>query len=75
MFQPGDTFPKTGQPVLEVLRSKHPHPTPPTGRSLDDYRGKPLAMVTEDITYVIVATVARQLLVSVEPGGVDSMSL
>ena len=75
LFQPGDTFPKTGQPVLEVLRSKQPKSCHPTALILDAYGGKPLAMVTVNITNETVATVARKLLGSAGPGGVYSASL
>ena len=59
LFQPGYTRPKTGQPVLEVLRSKHPKARPPTARSLDAYGGKPPAIVTVKIIDATVATVTR----------------
>ena len=59
MFQPEDTCPKTGQPVLEVLHLKHPEVCPETEKSMKAYRGKPLAMVPVDIMDVTVATVAQ----------------
>ena len=59
VFYLGYTCPKTGQPVLEVLRSKHPKALPLTAHSLDSYGGKPPAMVPVDITNVTVATFAR----------------
>ena len=75
MFQPRDILPKTGQPVLDVLRSKHPEARHPTGSSLVAYRGKPTALVPLDITNEKVATVARRLLGAAGPGGVDSVSI
>ena len=75
LFQPGDTFPKTGQPVLGVFPLKHPEVCPPTVQILQSYGGKPPAMVPVDITDAEVETVAQQLLGSVGPGGVDSINL
>ena len=75
VFQLEDTFPKTGQTVLEVLHSKHPEACPLTSRSQEAYGGKPPAMVPEDITDVTVATVTRKLLGSAGKEGVDSISL
>ena len=37
VFHPGDTFPKTGQPVLEFLCSKHPEARPLKARRLESY--------------------------------------
>ena len=70
VIQPENTCPKTGQTVLDVLRSNHPKVCQPPAQSLEAYRGKPLAMVPLDITYMTVATVARRLLGSAGLGGV-----
>ena len=75
MFHPEDRCPKTGQPVSEVLRSKHPEALPPTARSLEAYGGKPLAMVPVDITDMTVATVPRRLSGSAGTVGVDLIRL
>ena len=75
VLRPEKTCPKTVQPVLDVLRSKHPEALPPTPQIMEAYRGKPPAMVTVYITNKTVATVAQLLLVSERPGGVDSISL
>ena len=75
VFQPGDTCPKTGQPILEVLRSKYPEARPRTAGSLEAYGGKPPEMVPVDITDAAVATIARRLSGAAAPGGVDFVSL
>ena len=75
VFQPEDMCPKTGQPVLEFLRSKHPKACPPTARSLEAYGDKPLTMVPVDITDPTVTTVVRRLSGSEVPRGVYSISL
>ena len=75
MFQPEYTFPKTGQPFLEVLRSNHPEAYSPTAQSLEADGGKPPEMVPLDITDANVATVERRLSESEGTGGVESISL
>ena len=75
MFQPGDIFPRTGQPVLDVLCSKHPEVRPLTAIILEAYGGKPPALVMVDITNEMVAIVVRQLLGALGPRGDDSVSL
>ena len=59
MFHLGDICPKTGQPVLEVPRLKHPKACTPTARSFEAYRGKTLVFVRVDIKYKTMASVAR----------------
>ena len=39
VFQPGDIFPKTGKPVLDVLHLEHLGARSPTAGSFKDYRG------------------------------------
>ena len=75
VFQKGYIFPKTGQPVLEVLCLKNPDYRPLTTKSLEAYGGKPPAMVPVDITNKTVATFARRLSGATGPGGDDSVSL
>ena len=75
MLQPYDMCPKTGQPVLDVLCSKHPEARPLSAQSMEAYRGKAPAMVLVDITDTTVATVGRQMSGSEGPGGVESISL
>ena len=41
VLQPGDMCTKTGGPVMEVLRTKHPEAQTPTAASLDSYSGRP----------------------------------
>ena len=59
VLHPEYTCPKTGLPILDVLRSKHPKPCPLSAHSLEAYGGKPPEMLLVDITDVTVATVAR----------------
>ena len=75
VIHPDDMCPNTGHPVLYVLRSKHPEALPLPEQSLETYGGNPLEMVPVDITDLTVAKVARQMLGSSGPGGVDSISL
>ena len=75
VIQAEDTCPIIGQPVLDVLRSKHPEVQPPTAQIMEAYGGKPPAMVPLDITEVTVATVAQLLPGPEGPGGVDSIIL
>ena len=75
MLQPYDMCPKTGQPVLDVLCSKHPEALPLSEKILDTYEGKPPEMVPVYITDLTVATLARQILGLLGPGGVDFISL
>ena len=76
VLQPDYTCPKTGLPVLDVLRPKHPETLRPLAHSLEAYRNKPPAMVPVDITDTMVATVARRLSGLAGTGrGVDFISL
>ena len=59
MLHTEDTCPKTGLPVLDVLRSKHSKARPPSVHSLEAYGGKPPTVVPVDITYATVAIVSR----------------
>ena len=68
-------MPKTGQPVLEVLRSNNPETRPPISSSLEAYRGKPPAIVPVHITDATVATAARRLFGAAGPEGVDLVRL
>ena len=69
MLHTEDTCPKTGLPVLDVLRSKHSKARPPSVHSLEAYGGKPPTVVPVDITYATVAIVSRRLSGSVGQGG------
>ena len=59
VFKLGDICPKTGKPVLEVLRLKHPGARPMTAGRFEAYGGKPPAFVTVDVTGKMVASNAR----------------
>ena len=62
VFQPGDTCPNTVQPVLEVLRLKHPTARPPKMSILEAYIDKPPSMLPVEITDVTVSSVMRWML-------------
>ena len=59
VFKLGDICPKTGKPVLEVLRSKYPGAHPMTAGRFEAYGGKPPAFVTVDVTGKMVASNAQ----------------
>ena len=75
MSHPEETFPNTGQSILDVLRPKHPKACPSTAQSMEAYGGKPPGLVPVEITDAAVVTVLRRLLGSESSGGVDSISL
>ena len=52
---------KTGEHVLEVIRTKHPDSRPPSAACLDTYPDKPPEMVPVDITDNLVSAVAGRL--------------
>ena len=75
VVRPGEISPKTDQPVLEVLRSKHPEYRPPMASNLEAYGGKPPVLVPVGITDETVATIARKFSGAPEPGISESVSL
>ena len=72
---PEDKCTKTGERVMEVLRTKHPDARPPSTASLDTYPNNPPEMVPVDITDNVVAAVAVRISGGAGPGGADSVSL
>ena len=66
---------KTGDPVMEVLCTKHPDARTPTAASLESYPGQPPELTPVDITKDTVTAVAGRLSGGAGPGGTDSMSL
>ena len=81
VLQPDDDCTKTGRPVLEVLRGKHPKMRDPDPDMADDDRGsfepyeatpQPLPLC---ITEEVVEKVASRLSGSAGPGGADSVDL
>ena len=72
---PEEQCKKTGERVLEVLRTKHPDARPPSAACLDAYPGKPPETVLVDITDDMVLAVAGGLSGGAGPGGTDSISL
>ena len=70
VLQPGDRCTKTGERVMEVLRTKHPEAWTPTLASLDSYPGRLPELTPVEITKDTVTAVAGRLLGGVGPGGV-----
>ena len=68
VLQPGDRCTKTGDRVMEVLRTKHPEARTPTSASLDLYPGRPPELTPVDITKDTVMAVAGRLLGGAGPG-------
>ena len=62
VLQPGERFTKTGERVMEVLRTNQPEARTPTAASLDSYPDRPPELVPVDITEDTVTTVAGLLL-------------
>ena len=75
MLQPAELFTKTGEMVMEVLRTKHPETCPPTAASLYMYPDRPTELVPLDITNYRVTEVAGRLSGGAGPGLTDSVSL
>ena len=61
VLQPGDRGTKTGDRLMEVLRTKHPEARTPTAACLDAYPGRPPELTPVDITEDTVTTVAGTL--------------
>ena len=74
LLQPTDTDEKSGEPIVDVLRSKHPEEQVPEAADLHVYDEVP-DFVDLDITADVVEKVAKKLSGSAGPGGVDSSSL
>ena len=75
VLHPGDRCTKTGDQVMEVLRSNHPEARTPTAASLDSYPNRPLDLTPVDITDDTVTEVAGRISGGARPGGTDSVSL
>ena len=75
MLQPGERCEKTGDRVLEVLRSKYPEARTPTAACLESYTGFSPELTPVDITDDTVTAVAGRLSGGAGPGGTDSVSL
>ncbi len=71
---PDDVDEKTGESVIDVLRSKHPDARVPDASELEDYEVTP-DFVDLDITEEVVEKVARRLSGSAGPGGSDAQSI
>ena len=74
LLAPDDIDEKSGLPVEEVLRSKHPEPRVPLAADFEAYDEVP-DFVDVDITDDVVESVARKLSGSAGPGGTDSQHL
>ena len=75
VLQPGDQCTKTGDQVMEVLRSKHLEAQTPGAANLDSYPGHPPELTPVDITEDTVTAVAGRLSRGAGPGGTDLVSL
>ena len=75
VLQPRDRCTKTGDRVMEVLRTKHLEARTPTAASLESYPGQPPELTRVDITEDTVTAVAWRLLGGAVPGGTESVSL
>ena len=75
ILQPGEWCTKTGDPVMDVLRSKQPEARTPTAASLDLYPDRPPELTPVDITDDMVTAVAGQLSGGAGPGRTESVSL
>ena len=75
VLQPDDHCTKTGELVMEVLRTKHPDARPLSAASLDAYPDNPPEMVPVNIMDDVVSAVAGRLSGGAGPGGTDSVSL
>ena len=72
---PEETCTKTGERLMEVLRTKHPDACPPSAESLYAYPKNPLEMVPVNITDDVVTAVAGRISKGAGPEGTDSVSL
>ena len=71
---PNDLDAKTNEPVIDVLKSKHPDARVPDVSTFEDY--ETLSDLVElDITEETVEQVARRLSGSAGPGGTDSAAV
>ena len=75
VLQTGDWCTKTGDQVMEVLRSKHPEARTPTAASLDSYPNRPLELTQVDIADDTVTAFVGKLSGGSRPGEIDSVSL
>ena len=66
---------KTGERVMEVLRTKHPEALPKKLVSLYTYPDRPPEIISVDITNNTVKVVVGRLSVGAGPGGTDSVSI
>ena len=69
VLQPGDRCTKTGERVIDMLRTKHPEARTPTAASLDSYPSRPLELTPVEITKDTVTAVARRLSGGAGQGG------
>ena len=75
VLHPGERCTKTGERVMEVLRTKHPEARTPTASILELYPGRSPELVTVDITDDTVTMVAGRLSGGDGPGRKESFSL
>ena len=75
VLQPAERCTKTGNRVMEVLRTKHPEALSPTAAKLDSYLDRPTDIFPVDITNDMVTAVEEQLSGGARTGDTDSVSL
>ena len=75
VLQTGKMCTKTGERVMEVLRTKQPEAHPLTAASLDSYPDRPPELFPVEITYDTVTAVAGRISGGAGPGGMDSVRL
>ena len=74
VLQMNDLNIKSGLPVLDVLKPKHPEAVISPPEVLEDYKSVP-SFAPLDITACTVEGVARKMSGGAGPGGVDSIAL
>ena len=75
VLQPGNRCTKTGDRVMEMLRTKHPEARTPTAASLNSYMGRPPELTPVDITEDTVTAVSGRLSGGAGLEGTDFVSL
>ena len=71
VIKPAERCTKTGDILMEFLRTKHPKARPPTSASMKSYPDCPLELISMDITGDTVTEVAGRLSGGAGPGGME----
>ena len=75
VLYPEEYCTKTGDVVMEVLRTKHPNTLPLSSVSLDTYTGRSLELIPVNITEEMVTEIEERLSGGAIPGGVDLVDI